>query len=120
MQPLENIRVLDLSRALAGPYCAMMLGDLGADVIKVELPGTGDESRSWGPPFVGEPYGPYPGESAYFIAINRNKLGVTVNLKSTEGQEIIRRLAALSDVIVENYRTGVLDKFGLGYEDLHA
>lgn len=120
MQPLENIRVLDLSRALAGPYCAMMLGDLGADVIKVELPGTGDESRSWGPPFVGKPYGPYPGESAYFISINRNKLGITVNLKSAEGQDIIRRLAAISDVVVENFRTGVLDKMGLGYEDLHA
>ncbi|HEX8993273.1 MAG TPA: CoA transferase [Anaerolineales bacterium] len=120
MQPLDNIRVLDLSRALAGPYCAMMLGDLGAEVIKVELPGSGDESRSWGPPFVGKPYGPYPGESAYFISINRNKLSVTVNLKSAEGQEIIRRLAALSDVVVENYRTGVLDKSGLGYEDLHA
>lgn len=120
MQPLKNIRVLDLSRALAGPYCTMMLGDLGADVIKVELPGSGDESRSWGPPFVGKPYGSYPGESAYFISINRNKLGITVNLKSTEGQDIIRRLAAISDVLVENYRTGALEKIGLGYEDLHA
>lgn len=120
MQPLENIRVLDLSRALAGPYCAMILGDLGADVIKAELPGTGDESRSWGPPFVGKPYGPYPGESAYFIAINRNKLGITVNLKSAEGQEIIRRLTAISDVLIENYRTGVLETMGLGYEHLHA
>ena len=120
MQPLDNIRVLDLSRALAGPYCAMMLGDLGAEVIKVELPGTGDESRSWGPPFVGKPYGPYPGESAYFISINRNKLSVTINLKSAEGQEVIRRLAAVSDIVVENYRTGVLEKSGLGYEDLHA
>lgn len=120
MQPLENIRVLDLSRALAGPYCAMMLGDLGAEVIKVEYPGTGDESRSWGPPFVGKPYGPYPGESAYFIAINRNKRSVTVNLKSPEGQNIVRGLAEISDVVVENYRTGVLEKFGLGYEDLHA
>ena len=98
----------------------MMLGDLGAEVIKVELPGTGDESRSWGPPFVGKPYGPYPGESAYFISINRNKLSITVNLKSAEGQDIIRRLANISDVVVENYRTGVLDKLGLGYEDLHA
>ena len=120
MQPLKNIRVLDLSRAMAGPYCTMMLGDLGADVIKVELPGSGDESRSWGPPFVGKPYGPYPGESAYFISINRNKLGITVNLKSAEGQDIIRRLAAISDVMVENYLTGALDKMGLGYKDLHA
>lgn len=120
MQPLENIRILDLSRALAGPYCAMMLGDLGAEVIKVEMPGTGDESRSWGPPFVGKPYGSYPGESAYFISINRNKLSITVNLKSPEGQDIVRRLTAISDVLIENYRTGVLDKLGLGYEDLHT
>ena len=119
MQPLENIRVLDLSRAMAGPFCAMMLGDLGAEVIKVELPETGDESRAWGPPFVGKPYGPYPGESAYYISINRNKLGITVNLKSAKGQEIVRRLAAISDVVIENYRTGVLDKMGLGYDDLH-
>jgi crotonobetainyl-CoA:carnitine CoA-transferase CaiB-like acyl-CoA transferase len=90
MQPLINIRILDLTRAMAGPYCTMMLGDLGADVIKVEIPGLGDESRGWGPPFVGKPYGPYPGESAYFISINRNKLSVTVNLKSAEGQDIIR------------------------------
>jgi formyl-CoA transferase len=120
MQPLEGIRVLDISRALAGPYCTMMLGDLGADVIKVERPGTGDESRSWGPPFIGEPYGPYPGESAYFISANRSKQSITVNLKSTEGQDIIRRLVEISDVLVENFLTGVMDKLGLGYEDLHA
>ncbi|MEA3341287.1 MAG: CoA transferase, partial [Chloroflexota bacterium] len=120
MQPLEGIRVLDLTRALAGPYCTMMLGDLGADVIKVERPGRGDDSRGWGPPFVGDPYGPYPGESAYFIAANRNKRSVTVNLKSAEGQEIVRRLASVSDVMVENFRTGVLDKMGLGYDDLRA
>ena len=118
MHSLEHLRVLDVSRALAGPYCAMMLGDFGADVIKVELPDRGDESRSWGPPFVGKPYQSYPGESAYFMAINRNKRSITVNLKSPEGQEIIRRLAAESDVFVENYRTGTLEKMGLGYEDL--
>ena len=120
MQPLEGIRVLDLTRALAGPYCTMMLGDLGADVIKVERPGRGDDSRGWGPPFVGQPYGPYPGESAYFIAANRNKRSITVNLKSAEGQEIVRRLASASDVLVENFRTGVLEKMGLGYDDLRA
>jgi formyl-CoA transferase len=120
MQPLEGLRVLDLTRALAGPYCTMMLGDLGADIIKVERPGRGDESRGWGPPFVGEPYGPYPGESAYFIAANRNKRSITVNLKSPEGQVIVRRLAAESDAFVENFRTGVLDRMGLGYEDLSA
>jgi len=119
MRPLKDIRVLDITRALAGPYCTMMLGDLGADVIKVERPKSGDESRGWGPPFVGEPYGPYTGESAYFLASNRNKRSITVNIQSSEGQEIIRRLAGASDVFVENYRTGDLDKFGLGYEDLH-
>src|ERR671919_568459 len=103
MQPLHNIRILDITRALAGPYCTMMLGDLGADVIKVERPGSGDETRGWGPPFVGKPYGPYPGESAYFIAANRNKRSLTVNIQSPEGQEIIRKLAGISDVLVENY-----------------
>jgi formyl-CoA transferase len=119
-QSLEGVRVLDLTRAMAGPYCTMMLGDLGADVIKVERPGQGDESRGWGPPFVGEPYGAYPGESAYFISANRNKRSITVNLKSAEGQDIVRGLVGDSDVFVENFRTGVLDKMGLGYEDLHA
>jgi formyl-CoA transferase len=119
MQPLNNIRILDVTRALAGPYCTMMLGDLGADVLKVERPATGDETRGWGPPFVGQPYGPYPGESAYFIAANRNKRSLTVNIQTAEGQEIIRKLAAISDVLVENYRTGNLDKLGLGYSDLH-
>ncbi|HAV77818.1 MAG TPA: formyl-CoA transferase, partial [Anaerolineae bacterium] len=119
MQPLENIRILDITRALAGPYCTMMLGDLGADVIKVERPGIGDETRGWGPPFVGKPYGKYPGESAYFVATNRNKRSITVNIQSAEGQEIVRRLAGISDVLVENYRTGELDKRGLGYTDLH-
>lgn len=119
MRPLHNIRILDITRALAGPYCTMMLGDLGADVIKVERPISGDESRGWGPPFVGKPYGPYPGESAYFIAANRNKRSITVNIQSAEGQEIVRRLAGISDVLVENYRTGDLDKLGLGYNDLH-
>jgi formyl-CoA transferase len=98
----------------------MMLGDLGAEVIKVERPGRGDDSRGWGPPFVGEPYGPYPGESAYFIAVNRNKQSVTVNLKSQKGQEIVRRLAAMSDALVENFRTGALERMGLGYHDLRA
>jgi formyl-CoA transferase len=119
MQPLANIRILDITRALAGPYCTMMLGDLGADVLKVERPVSGDESRGWGPPFVGKPYGPYPGESAYFIASNRNKRSLTVNIQTTGGQEIVRKLAAISDVLVENYRTGELDKKSLGYDDLH-
>ncbi|HRQ32584.1 MAG TPA: CoA transferase, partial [Anaerolineales bacterium] len=117
MRPLQNVRVLDMTRALAGPYCTMMLGDLGADVIKVERPKSGDESRGWGPPFVGEAYGAYAGESAYFLAANRNKRSITVNIQSAEGQEILRRLAGDADVLVENYRTGELDKFGLGYDD---
>jgi len=119
MRPLDNIRILDITRALAGPYCTMMLGDLGADVIKVERPGSGDETRGWGPPFVGKPYGPYPGESAYFIAANRNKRSLTINIQTPEGQEIIHQLAGISDVLVENYRTGDLDKLGLGYNNLH-
>ena len=119
LRALGDIRVLDISRALAGPFCTMMLGDLGADVIKVERPGRGDESRSWGPPFLGEPSEAYPGESAYYLAINRSKRSLTVNLKDPAGQEIIKQLAAKSDVLVENFRTGVLDKMGLGYKQLH-
>jgi crotonobetainyl-CoA:carnitine CoA-transferase CaiB-like acyl-CoA transferase len=120
MQALDGIRVLDMTRALAGPYCTMMLGDLGADVIKIERPGYGDESRGWGPPFVGDPQPPYPGESCYFIAVNRNKRSLTLNLKQDDGQRILQNLAKHSDVLVENFRTGVLDKMGLGYEDLKA
>jgi len=115
---LKNIRIVDITRAMAGPYCTMMLGDFGADVIKIERPGSGDESRGWGPPFVGEAYGPYSGTSAYYLSANRNKRSLTVNLKDSEGQEIIRRLVRVSDVFIENYRTGVLDKMGLGVEDL--
>ena len=118
MGPLQGIRVLDLSRAMAGPYCTMMLGDLGADVIKVERPGSGDESRGWGPPFVGQPDGNYPGESAYYLSVNRNKRSITVNLKSDEGLEIIHRLVELCDILVENFRTGTLEKMGLGFDDL--
>lgn len=111
MQPLQNIRVLDLSRVLAGPYCTMVLGDLGADVIKVEPP-EGDETRGWGPPFAG-------GESAYYLCVNRNKRGMVVNLKTEEGKIILHELAAQSDVLVENFRPGTLKKFGLDYESLH-
>jgi crotonobetainyl-CoA:carnitine CoA-transferase CaiB-like acyl-CoA transferase len=96
----------------------MMLGDLGADVIKIERPGVGDDSRGWGPPFVGDPYGSYQGESAYFLSVNRNKRSLTVNLKDPAGQKIIKKLVGLSDVVIENFRTGVLDKMGLGYRDL--
>lgn len=118
MAPLNDIRIIDITRALAGPYCTMMLGDFGADVIKVERPETGDDSRGWGPPFVGKPYSSYPGQSAYFLSANRNKRSLTVNLKTPGGQEIINKLAEISDVLIENYRTGVLDMMGLGFEDL--
>ncbi|MEV4094946.1 CaiB/BaiF CoA transferase family protein [Streptosporangium saharense] len=112
---LGDIVVLDLSRALAGPHAAQMLGDLGARVIKVEQPGSGDESRSWGPPFVG------PGHdiSTYFLAANRNKRSITVDLKTDEGKALIERLVRQSDVLVENFRTGVLDRLGFGVERLH-
>lgn len=111
LKPLSDLRVLDLSRVLAGPYCSMMLGDLGADVIKVERPGAGDDTRHWGPPEAG-------GEAAYYLSVNRNKQSLTVNLKVPEGQEIIRRLSKQSDIVIENYKVGTLQKIGLGYEDL--
>ncbi len=119
MAALKDIRIVDITRAMAGPYCTMMLGDFGADVIKVERPGSGDESRGWGPPFVGEAYGPYPGESAYFLSANRNKRSLTVNFKDPAGIEIIQKLVKVSDVFIENFRTGVLDKMGLGYDALN-
>jgi len=111
MQSLQGIRVLDLSRVLAGPYCTMVLGDLGADVIKVEPP-EGDETRAWGPPFA-------EGESAYYLCVNRNKRDIVINLKSEEGKNILRELALQSDVLVENFRPGTLEKFGLDFETLH-
>ena len=108
--PLDGVRVLDLTRALAGPYCSLMLGDMGADVVKVELPGTGDETRGWGPPFV-------EGESTYFMSISRNKRSLTLDLKKAEGKEILRKLAERSDVLVENFRPGAMDRLGLGYDE---
>lgn len=115
--PLEGIRVLDLSRILAGPFAAMLLGDLGADVIKVEIPGVGDDTREWGPPYLN---GASSGESAYFACCNRNKRSVTVNMKDARGLAFIRQLAKQSDVVIENYRVGALDAMGLGYRDLSA
>ena len=109
MQCLEGIKVLDLSRVLAGPFCSMMLGDMGADIVKVEPAGYGDEARHFGPPFLN-------GESSYFLALNRNKRGMTLNLKTAEGCEVLRRLIARSDVLLENFRPGVLDRLGFSYE----
>ncbi len=111
MLPLEGVRVLDLSRVLAGPYATMVLGDLGADVLKVEHPERGDDTRHWGPPFAG-------GEAAYFLSVNRNKRSIGVDLKTEEGLERIKKLAAGADVLIENLRRGVLERFGLGYEAL--
>src|SRR5205823_10314840 len=109
--PLPALRVLDLSRVLAGPYCTMLLGDLGADVVKVELPGLGDDTRRWGPPFVA-------GESTYYLAVNRNKRSLTLNLKHPRAGELLRRLVERSDVLVENFKPGTLEALGLGYEAL--
>jgi crotonobetainyl-CoA:carnitine CoA-transferase CaiB-like acyl-CoA transferase len=111
MLPLEGVKVLDLSRVLAGPYATMVLADLGADVVKVEHPGRGDDTRHWGPPFAG-------GEAAYFLSVNRNKRSIGVDLKTGEGLERIKKLAAGADVLVENMRRGALEKLGLGYEAL--
>jgi crotonobetainyl-CoA:carnitine CoA-transferase CaiB-like acyl-CoA transferase len=114
--PLEGVVVVDLSRALAGPHAAMMLGDLGARVIKVENPDGGDDSRGWGPPFVG-PEGQR--ESTYFFSCNRNKESVTADLKSADGKDLLARLVRQSDVLIENFRTGVLDRLGFPVERLH-
>jgi formyl-CoA transferase len=112
MQSLSGIRVLDLSRVLAGPYCTMVLGDLGADVIKVESP-EGDETRGWGPPFA-------EGESAYFLCLNRNKRSIVVNFKTEEGRAILRQLVKHSDVLVENFRVGTLSRFSLDFGSVSA
>jgi crotonobetainyl-CoA:carnitine CoA-transferase CaiB-like acyl-CoA transferase len=108
--PLEGIRVVDLSRVLAGPFCGALLGDLGADVVKVEDPGVGDESRTW-PPHK-------DGEAAGYLVNNRNKRGIAIDLKSADGVEIVRRLARDADVLIENFRTGTMEEFGLGYDAL--
>ena len=109
MRPLEGIRILDLTRVLSGPYCTMLLGDLGAEVIKVERPGEGDDTRSFAPPFQGD-------QAAYFLSINRNKKSITLDMKSEQGKEILWRLLDLSDVLVENFRPGAMERLGFGYE----
>ena len=117
---LEGIRVLDLSRVLAGPWCSQNLADLGADVIKVERPGAGDDTRGWGPPFLKTRDGEDTEDSAYYLAANRGKRSITVDLSTEAGREIIRGLAAVSDVVIENYKVGDLAKFGLDYASLSA
>lgn len=118
MGALEGIRVLDLSRVLAGPWCSQNLADLGAEVIKVERPKTGDDTRLWGPPWMKNNLGEDTHEAAYYQSTNRNKLSIAIDISTIEGQEIIRTLVVDSDVIIENYKTGSLKKYGLDYESL--
>jgi crotonobetainyl-CoA:carnitine CoA-transferase CaiB-like acyl-CoA transferase len=113
MRPLEGIRILDLTRVLSGPYCTMLLGDLGAEVIKVERPGEGDDTRAFAPPFQGD-------QAAYFLSINRNKKSITLDMKSERGKEILWRLVDLSDVLVENFRPGAMERLGFSYEAVRA
>ncbi len=115
---LSNIRVLDLSRVLAGPWASQILADLGAEVIKIERPGSGDDTRGWGPPYLKDAEGNDTKEAAYYLAANRNKKSVTVNISKPEGQEIIRQLAAQSDVFIENYKVGDMARYNLSYDDL--
>ncbi|MEE2717795.1 MAG: CaiB/BaiF CoA-transferase family protein [SAR324 cluster bacterium] len=118
--PLAGLRILDLSRILAGPVCAQLLGDLGADVLKIEKPGAGDDTRNWGPPFAKDAQGEDTTESAYYLSANRNKRSVAIDLAHPEGQQLIRQLAAQSDIFLENFKVGGLKKYGLDYESLHA
>ena len=113
MRPLEGIRVVDLTRVLSGPYCTMQLGDLGAEVIKVERPGEGDDTRAFAPPFQGD-------QAAYFLSVNRNKKSITLDMKSEQGKEVLWRLIDASDVLVENFRPGAMDRLGLGFEAVKA
>src|SRR5579883_755333 len=106
MPALEGIKIVDLTEYLSGPYCTMMLADLGADVIKIEEPGRGDGSRQWGPPFLG-------GESAYFLSVNRNKRSLALNLKSEQGREVLTKLVSESDVLIENFRPGIAETLGI-------
>jgi crotonobetainyl-CoA:carnitine CoA-transferase CaiB-like acyl-CoA transferase len=118
--PLSHIRVLDLSRILAGPWAGQILADMGADVIKVERPESGDDSRAWGPPFLRKADGSETREAGYYLAANRGKRSITVSLETPEGQKIIRELAAKSDILLENFKVGTLERFGLSYQDLSA
>jgi crotonobetainyl-CoA:carnitine CoA-transferase CaiB-like acyl-CoA transferase len=115
---LAGITVIDLTRVLAGPYCTQLLGDLGADVIKIERPGTGDDTRKFAPPFVADEQGNETSESAYYMSANRNKRSIAVDITTEAGRDIVKRLALDADVLVENFKTGNLAKYGLGYHDL--
>ncbi len=120
MGALSHLRVLDLTRVLAGPWCAQNLADFGADVIKVERPGAGDDTRTWGPPWLKDEAGNNTAEAAYYLAANRNKRSITVDISTPEGQDIVRKLAAHADVVLENYKVGQLKKYGLDYASLKA
>ena len=113
MRPLDGIRILDLTRVLSGPYCTMLLGDLGAEVIKVERPRQGDDTRAFAPPFQGD-------QAAYFLSINRNKKSITIDMKSERGREVLWRLVDVSDVLVENFRPAAMERLGFGYEAVRA
>ena len=117
---LSHIKVLDMSRVLAGPWCGQLLADLGAEVIKIERPGVGDDTRGWGPPYLKDADGKDSRESAYFLGANRGKKSVAVDISKPEGQTLVRGLAAQSDVLIENYKAGDLERYNLGYETLQA
>src|SRR6266705_1761896 len=118
--PLSHIRVLDLSRIMAGPWAGQILADLGADVVKVERPGLGGDTRAWGPPFLKDRSGAETREAGYFLCVNRGKRSITIELDKPEGQRVVRALAARSDIVLENFKVGTLKRFGLGYDDLKA
>ena len=118
MGALSHLRVLDLSRVLAGPWAGQILADLGAEVIKVERPGNGDDTRAWGPPFLKDAYGQSTGEAAYYLSANRNKQSVTIDFTKPEGQRLVRELAAKSDILIENFKVGGLQAYGLDYASL--
>jgi glutaryl-CoA transferase len=118
--PLAGLRVFDLSRILAGPTCTQLLGDLGAEVIKIERPGQGDDTRQWGPPYLKDEHGRDTGESAYYLSANRNKRSLTLDIARPEGQKLARRLIGRSDVLIENFKTGDLARYSLGYDQIAA
>ena len=120
IKALEHLRVLDLTRVLAGPWCTQLLADLGADVVKVERPGSGDDTRAWGPPYLKDAAGRDTSEAAYYLSANRGKRSVTVDISKPEGQQLVHKLAAASDIVIENYKVGQLARYGLDYARLAA
>src|SRR6266851_7425314 len=118
--PLSHVRVLDLSRIMAGPWASQILADLGADVVKVERPGAGDDTRGWGPPFLKDRSGAETREAGYYLSVNRGKRSITLDLDKPQGQRVVRALAERSDIVLENFKVGTLARFGLGYAELKA